>query len=386
MLDPRFLPHNSHLEQPGEFERLDPNLRRLRHEPLVHRFALIDALPRDRPGIYSITGGRQIGKTTVLKQWMAHLLRAGVVPDRICYLTGEIIDDHHSLVRMVTDIVGPWTHGPTGYVLLDEITYVKEWDKGVKFLADAGLLERVVLVITGSDSTILREARARFPGRRGSHAVVDFHVGPLTFYDYVTLHGKAAPAVRASLADPSAAVAPRVQRLLDEELQRYLCHGGYLRAINDMERDGRITASTFATYCDWIRGDMMKRGKQEHYLREVMTAIARRYGSQVTWNSLAKDLSIDHPMTVADYVALLASMDAVFVQPALVEDKLTPGKDGYDLQVVIQQEDIRIQPGFNLSFLLKFQYSCRIGRRYLQCNLERNIFIDHSIPDLAEIR
>ncbi len=46
------------------------------------------------------------------------------------------------------------------------------------------------------------------------------------------------------------------------------------------------------------------------------------YGSQVSWNALARELSIDHPKTVADYVELLVFMDAVFVQPALVEEKL----------------------------------------------------------------
>jgi len=77
------------------------------------------------------------------------------------------------------------------------------------------------------------------------------------------------------------------------------------------------------TYSDWIRGDFLKRGKQEHYLRELVGAIIRRYSSQVTWNTLTDDLSIDHPQTVADYVALLVSMDAAFVQSALIEDKLT---------------------------------------------------------------
>jgi predicted AAA+ superfamily ATPase len=42
----------------------------------------------------------------------------------------------------------------------------------------------------------------------------------------------------------------------------------------------------------------------------------------VTWNSLVKELSIDHPKTVADYMELLVSMDAVFIQPALIEDRL----------------------------------------------------------------
>ena len=89
-----------------------------------------------------------------------------------------------------------------------------------------------------------------------------------------------------------------------------------------MAEHKRILPSTFSIYSDWIRGDILKRGKQEHYLREILEAIIRRYGSQVTWNGLAHDLSIDHPKTVSDYVALLESMDAAFVQAALSENKL----------------------------------------------------------------
>ena len=68
---------------------------------------------------------------------------------------------------------------------------------------------------------------------------------------------------------------------------------------------------------------MLKRGKQEHYLSEVLAAIVRCCGTQTTYNALARDLSIDHPATVSDYIALLTSMDVLRVQPALREDKLT---------------------------------------------------------------
>lgn len=77
-----------------------------------------------------------------------------------------------------------------------------------------------------------------------------------------------------------------------------------------------------ALFRTMIRGDMLKRGKQEHVLKEVLGSIVDRYGSQVTWNSLARDLSIDHPATAADYVALLSRMDALIVQYALREDRL----------------------------------------------------------------
>jgi predicted AAA+ superfamily ATPase len=93
--------------------------------------------------------------------------------------------------------------------------------------------------------------------------------------------------------------------------------------MNDMASNRSIQPATFSTYSDWIRGDVLKRNKQEHYLLEILQGIIKRYGTQVTWNALARDLSIDHPKTVADYVALLGSMDAVFVQAALLEDKLS---------------------------------------------------------------
>ena len=216
-----------------------------------------------------------------------------------------------------------WGERGPGYLPVDEVTCIREWDKGVKFLADAGTLEHIVLMLSGSDSALIREARMRFPGRRGASTVVDFNIGPLTFGEYVDLARRIPAAGRQSLLAPKRGITESTRRLLDAEFLRYLAHGGFLRAINDMARGDSILPSTFATYGDWIRGDVLKRGKQEHYLREILAAIACRYGTQVTWNSLSRDLSIDHPATVADYVALLASMDAVFVQPALIEDKLT---------------------------------------------------------------
>ena len=87
-------------------------------------------------------------------------------------------------------------------------------------------------------------------------------------------------------------------------------------------RGPRVEPATLHTYADWVRGDVSERGKHEHSLREVLTAILERLGSQVTWNVLTRALSIDHPKTIEHYVALLARMDAVFVQPALREDRL----------------------------------------------------------------
>ena len=246
--DPRFAPHNLHLDDPAVFRTMDPQLRELQRLPIAYRYPILAHLPVDQPGVYSITGGRRVGKSTVLKQWMADLLDAGVQPQRILYLTGELIDDHHALVSLLTRVTPDRSPALPAYLIVDEVTYIRDWDRGVKYLADAGLLDDVVLVLTGSDSVIIREARTRLPGRRGRAPRVDFHLYPLSFAEYLDLR---------DIAD----VGMDYAATLIDAFERYLVHGGFLTAINDMEAHGRILPATFAVYCDWIRGDMLKRGE-----------------------------------------------------------------------------------------------------------------------------
>lgn len=319
-MDPRFLPHNSHLADPGRFEETDPQLRHLASRPLQHRSSLLDRLPTAIPGIYSLGGGRQTGKSTLLKQWMADCLRKGAPPGAITYLSGELIDDHHSLLRHMEEHLAAAPEAELNYLIVDEVTYIRDWDKAVKYAADAGRLARTSLMITGSDLAFIQDARMRFPGRRGGATEADFHLHPLSFREYLMLDGRI-DELDGHLQRPSR-ITPDTMDTIYSAFSRYLLHGGYLTAINDLAEFGAVRGSTLATYSDWIRGDVLKRGRREPYLREILGAIVKRYATQVTWNALSGDLSIDHPRTVADYVALLERMDAVVVVPALREDKL----------------------------------------------------------------
>ncbi|MDE0479028.1 MAG: ATP-binding protein [Gammaproteobacteria bacterium] len=320
-MDARFLAHNSHLIDSRRFAETDPQLRHLASRPLRHRSSLLDRLPTSVPGIYSLGGGRQTGKSTLLKQWMNERLRDGVRPEAIAYFSGELIDDHHSLLLHMEDQLNAAPDTGMNFLIVDEITYIRDWDKAVKYAADAGWLARTALMITGSDLAYVQEARMRFPGRRGSAEVVDFHLHPLSFREFLALEGGVSD-LEGSLDEPARIPAQTVEAVFDA-FSRYLLHGGYLTAINDLTEYGTVRRGALATYSDWIRGDVLKRGRRETYLREILSAIVTRYGSQVTWNALARDLSIDHPGTVAEYVALLERMDAVCVLSALREDKLT---------------------------------------------------------------
>jgi len=307
-----FLPNNSHLRAPKSFAKNDPHLMRMHQQPYIFHSPIIEELPIDIPGIYNLGGGRQVGKTTLLKQWMLFLLDQDVKPEAIAFLSCELIVDEHSLYRIVTNQLSDMPNQNMRYLILDKITYVTNWDKAIKLLADINAFNNVVVVISGSDLTMMQEARKRFPGRRGKAKKVDFHFYPLSFRQTIQLKHKK---IIDNLTDKNI-------KIIFAEFDHYLIHGGFLTAINEYAQTNSISNRTLATYSDWIRGDIIKRGKKEHYLRELTGAIIKHYNSQISWRSLVSALSIDHTQTAIDYISLLETMDAVFVQLALIEDKL----------------------------------------------------------------
>jgi len=267
-----------------------------------------------------------VGKTTCLKQFLAKVLREKrLKPAQVSFLTGELIRDDTELRREILSEL----EGKRGWqvMVVDEISYIKDWDKAIKFLADAGSLEHVTLLVSGSDSAILREAMKRFAGRRGRAAQVDFVFRPLGFAESVVLK---VPELRGLVTDCqqmeySRDVPDLAERMpqLETLFTEYLRHGGYLTAIADMMRGGHIEAATFRTYAEWLRGDILKHNRQEKYLLEVLRGMMRTYATQISWVSLAKELSIEHHKTVSDYVAILEDMHAVIVQEALAEHTLS---------------------------------------------------------------
>lgn len=318
-----FAQHNLHKDDLALFAQADPQLRALLRYPLVFNYPELSEIDVSVPGIYTLTGGRQIGKTTALKLWMKDHIDNNFPATSISFFAGEMIDDHHALVRILQGDLQEKTKAEINRILiLDEVTYIKDWDKGLKFLADSGELENVVMVLTGSDSVIIQEARKRFPGRRGKAEVVDFHMNPLSFQQVVRLRD---PQTGAYLDSCEAAAENLPNPILDQLaslFQDYILHGGFLTAMNDLVGGGEIKPATMSTYADWVRGDVLKRNKSEARLREVLQAVCSRLAGQVTWNNLAADLSIDHPATVASYIELLAALDVVFIQPAILENKL----------------------------------------------------------------
>ncbi len=318
--------HNQFKESLSRFKNFDPHLKRISNVPYVYRSPLLGEENFHSSGIYLITGGRQVGKTTFLKQFIVKLVEErDIRPENILFITGEIIDDHHILRRIISQFYENITSH--GYLFVDEINYIRDWDKSIKYLSDAGFFEDISVILTGSDSQVIRTSMKHFAGRRGASDRVDFNFHPLSFKEFVCLIRKdLKPLCDSIVAHPLNSTLTGYENehnKLTGLLYKYLIHGGYLLAINEYHLNKTISKSVMNIYIHWIIGDILKYNKSENYLFEILKGIKSTYNSQISWNSLSKYLSIEHHKTVSDYCNILESMHVLHIQEAILEHKLT---------------------------------------------------------------
>jgi len=323
-----FLIHNLFSYSISRFKREDPQLRRLKNYRCRYTSPLVMELASQPPGIYTLAGGRQVGKSTLLKQVILYLLEKKHVPqENIYYLTGEIIENYQVLMKYLQEYFSKpdIKKESMRYIIIDEVTYINSWHRCIKFFADSGNFENTSVILTGSDIVFLKDMVKMLPGRRGKSNRTDFHFFPISFKEYLKLL-KSIPLETIKKIEAGKSVQDNTQLIkkLYKELKQYLVTGGYLSAINSYAAHGEVINSVYRTYFDWIKGDILKRNKNEAYLEEILHSVAKRSGSQVTWNSLGKDVTIQHHKTIYEYCDILRSMDALFIQNALQEHKLAP--------------------------------------------------------------
>lgn len=306
MLEP-YLIHNSFKKGISYFKENDPHLSEL--SKLYYQYSpnWWQELPLNTPGIYILTGGRQVGKSTSCKLLIAHCLQKKIFkPDQILYLPCDEIFDAKALSSILRFFFDSIPNNNFFLLIIDEVTFVQHWDRVIKALADEGYFKKGLCLLTGSDTLILKEAAMSFPGRRGIADKTDFHLYPLTFKEYVDLR------------EPKST--PNNDKLYSL-FKDYLQSGGYLRAINDLAQHGKIMQSTFLTYEHWIRGDFLKQGKNEEYLLSVLRVLMIIGVSQVSYSTMTQKIGLMSKETCIDYCRLLERMDIMINLQAFDQNK-----------------------------------------------------------------
>ncbi len=152
------------------------------------RFAYFEAMKRleqtDIRRTVVLTGTRRVGKTTIQYQMIETLLKKGLPPQKIVFISmdhpmlklsdlNEILDCYHENIYADQD----------AYYFFDEIQYAADWDKWLKTIYD--MQPDTKVVATGSASPVLIKGSAESGAGRWSV----IQVPTLSFYEYCALIG-----------------------------------------------------------------------------------------------------------------------------------------------------------------------------------------------------
>ena len=198
------------------------------------RFAYHEAMKRlsqtDLRRTVVLSGARRVGKTTILYQMIETLLKEGVSPHRIVFLSMD-----HPMLKLsnLSDILDCYhenIHGDRdAYYFFDEIQYAADWDKWLKIIYDQQPETR--MVATGSASPVL--IRGGQESGAGRWSVIQ--VPTLSFYEYCSLIGKGdidlpkslKPTAFGSLSDQERTQIMIQLSAVQDHFIRYLQIGGF---------------------------------------------------------------------------------------------------------------------------------------------------------------
>lgn len=134
-----------------------------------------------------LMGPRRVGKTVLLHHAIGSLIKDGVDPQTICYVSVDhpIYNQLHleQLIQHFKQAASP-PDGKAQYYFFDEIQYLREWEVHLKALVDAHTHSHIV--VSGSAAAALRLGSTE----SGAGRFTEFLLPPLMFREYLDLTGQ----------------------------------------------------------------------------------------------------------------------------------------------------------------------------------------------------
>ena len=255
--------------------------------------------------MHFVIGPRQVGKTTMVKLLIRDELGRWE-PFSVFYFSCDEILDHRELGEIIDGYLSMRREKSIkrSLIVLDEVSFVNEWWRSIKSRIDNGSLRKDTVMVTGSASMDLLGYVDTFPGRRGTG--MDHVMLPLSFSDYCRcVAGEETERRGIRRLEGSIRINGAKEKTLKELWEEYLVCGGFPRPIIEKRSEGRISHFTRRSFMEGMRGDWVKAGKKDQYMKQVIRYIIRARGTPVSWNSMSNQTSINSPNTTRSYVELL---------------------------------------------------------------------------------
>ncbi len=310
----------------------DKQLREYREKKYRWQPSILDDLKLVPGNLYSLRGPRQIGKTTLVKLIIESLIRGGVEEKSVFYINCDSILDAGELLRTLRmyNEYADSLRIIEKYVFIDEISGIQNWQKTIKILVDTGEMKNTGLFLTGSHTLDIKKGFDLLPGRTGKYGK-DFLLLPLTFREYVSL---IRPDIRIKLEKSGSISVKDINSAVNSALpfehelkiifNQYLLTGGFPLAINEFHTGKEIPDYIYEIYSRWVIGDIVKWGKQEKILKQILRTAILKQSTAVSFDSFAKDAEIKSHKTVSSYVEDLENMFVFLVLYFLDINKKVP--------------------------------------------------------------
>lgn len=259
--------------------------------PRSTQIAKIESLISEKRAVF-LTGLRRVGKTTLIKLLTGRLIKKGIDPHTILYVS---MDDYLLRKASIVDIVSAFRRihklsvDRSVFLLFDEITYKPDYPQQLKNLIDR---ERATVLAASSSSSLLRDQKAFLTGRSAT-----IEIQPLSLTEYLDFKG-----IR---------VARKDQQLLDTYFRDYIRDGGLPENVLQPTRDYLMNLVD-----DIIQKDITAfRGlKDPQVLRDYFTLLMERSGKQVSINKISNILKIS-PDTSRRYLSYFEETYLVHLLP-----------------------------------------------------------------------
>ena len=285
------------------------------------RFASYEAMKRleqrDLRRTVVLTGTRRVGKTTIQYQMIDTLLKRGVPPQRIVFISldhpmlklsglDDILDCYHANVWADKDC----------YYFFDEVQYASEWDKWMKTIYD--LQPSTQMVATGSASPALIKGSTESGAGRWSV----IQVPTLSFFEYCALIGVDTPELGPDIRPTAFLKMTQQERTsvmmkldgIQNHFSRYLQVGGFPElalASNDLMAQQIMRED--------VVDKVLKRDLPSLYkirsateLERIFLYLCKVSSEIVSFTAIAKELSGVSRPTVESYINYLESANLIY--------------------------------------------------------------------------
>lgn len=220
--------------------------------------------------IVFLTGIRRVGKTTLMKILITHLLKTGVEGRNILYVS---LDDYLLLHKNIFDVLEEYRKihklkiEEKIFIFLDEITYQENFHQQLKTLYDR---ENIKIFATSSSSSLLKDKKAFLTGR----SVIQ-EINPLDFTEYKSFR--------------KIEIKKRDKILNESYFKEYIKAGGLPENVIKPDRE----------YLKNLVDDIIQKditafhGIRNHQLiKDYYTLLVERSGKQMSINKIANILKI----------------------------------------------------------------------------------------------